>query len=241
MVSEIETTKLKSTLSCSLIDLVLYFDEFDNQSCEIYTNLGAIELKTNTVNLPHLIGMSYAYGVDMMGNSVSNKSDYSAKQIIKKILDKEITYEDFIDKIYLRQGLPVSPEQIIVRAPLLKIFFDNIKKSGLKSIDRTKLNPKERFQGDFFLYQKIGDATDPKYLVMILKKDSNPNTSEKYVFESFRLELDSSFVDRFDEVNVMAFTEMSPMKNRKYDFGVSDIEYIENKRRTKKGRDRIAA
>lgn len=175
----------------SFSDYALYFSQFNNKILCIETVDEVMQIKITTAQLPHLIGLQYAY------DKQSNKSKFKGKNGFQILLRNEINLDLFENRI--KRNKPsannkrITWDMILSRIEWLPYFFNNISKKP-----RMKENKEERLinsslKGDYFYFK----VNKNEYLILSLLK-----IMDKYVLESFIVYNDIRYLGDLNEVHI---------------------------------------
>lgn len=169
-----------------------YFFQFHEKILCIETIKETIEVKIQKSQLPHLIGLHYAF------DKQSNKSNFKGEKGFQLLLNNGINLETFKNRI--RRNRPkannkqITWDMILARIEWLPYFFNTISKKP-----RVRENKKERLvnsslKGDYF-YFKINRN---EYLILSLLK-----IGRKYTLESFIVYDDIKYLGDLNEVDII--------------------------------------
>lgn len=175
--------------SYSFHEYALYFFQFDNKILCIETVDKMLQIKISTTQLPHLIGLQYAY------DKQRHKSKYKGKNGFQILLNNEIDLDMFENRI--RRNRPtanhkrITWDMILSRIEWLPYFFNNISKKPRMKENREERLINSSLKGDYFYFK----VNSNEYLILSLLK-----IGEKYTLESFIVYNDIRYLGDLNEV-----------------------------------------
>ena len=152
----------------TLQDLAIFFAEYHNRRMRITFGSDYIDLVFRNEQLPHIVGLQYAY------KDMKNASDYSGVEGYKKMLSGYFSYKVIQARIRKRNLNDKSGKRKITwqdveqRITYLPYFMIQLEKGNtrLVSFDKNNVLFDTAFGGDYLIFK----FDNKKYLNMSIKK-----------------------------------------------------------------------
>lgn len=152
-----------------------YFSTFNNKILCLNIEDELICIRIQNSNLPHLIGLQYAY------DKKSNKSKYKGEKGFQLLLNDKITLSQFKNRVkrnnIVSNGKKVTWDMILNRIEWLPYFFNNITKKPQIKKNEENSNVKTSMKEDYFYYK----IKEKEYLILSLLKVGKTYSMESFI------------------------------------------------------------
>lgn len=176
-------------------EYVSYFKKYDGKFLCILTEEKFIRVKFCIYNLPHMIGLQYAY------DSQNNKKSFKGKLGYEKLLNNKITFNQIKKNVNKNKitsnGKRITWSNIQSRIELLPFMFENMTNNPRI---RTKINDEmtlvnSQLKGDYYYFK----YNDRNYLILSLAKINDSS----YTIETFIVYDNIRFLGPQRELNIL--------------------------------------
>lgn len=170
-----------------------YFNTFHGRKLLIKTENEDILLKMDNNNLPHLIGLHYAY------DKLEHQKKYKGKKGFELLLNNEITIAEFRNRVkknnkHFATKKSISWDMILDRIEWLPFFFNSItKKTRLRENKANRL-VNSSLNGNYFYFK----VEENLYLILSCKK-----INKNFILESFIVYDNIRYLGDLDELNII--------------------------------------